>query len=127
MRTLLHLLSTQPQLLGEHAQAYAELVAREFGDVSTAWKRRAMLHAVALCCGGVAAILTGVALLLWGTLPMSQMQAPWVLFAVPLLPAVIAMACLWSARNISGVGNAVKKLRQQIQADLAMLREVHAS
>ncbi len=107
MRTLLHLLSTQPQLLGEHAQAYAELVAREFGDVSTAWKRRAMLHAVALCCGGVAAILTGVALLLWGTLPMSQMQAPWVLFAVPLLPAVIAMACLWSARNISGVGNAV--------------------
>lgn len=125
MRALLHLLGTQPHLLGDHAQAYAELVGREFGDVSSAWKRRAMLHAVALCSLGVAAVLGGVALMLWGTWPASQIQAPWVLLAAPLLPALLAVACLLSARSVGSFGAAMGKLQQQIQADLAMLREAH--
>lgn len=126
VQALLHLLSTQPQLLGEHAQAYAELVAREFGDVSTAWKRRAMLNAVALCGLGVSAVLAGVALMLWGVTPASQMHASWVLVAAPLIPAAIGVGCLLSARGISGFGTALDKLGQQVKADLVMLREVHA-
>lgn len=126
MHALLHLLSTQPQLLGEHALAYAELAIREFSGVSTAWKRYAMLHAVALCCLGSAAVLAGVALMLWGTLPATQMQAQWVLFAAPLLPAAVATGCLLSARRINSFEAGIAKLQIQLQADLAMLHEVDA-
>ena len=57
LHPLLHLVATQPQLLADHAEAYAELVAEELGDFSVTWKRRALLNAVALCFGGVAAVL----------------------------------------------------------------------
>lgn len=75
---LLHLLLTQPRLLADHVEAYAELVATEIGNVSVAWKRRALLNAVALCCLGVAAVLAGVALMLWAVLLLTyKRRGPW--------------------------------------------------
>ena len=119
---LLLLIATKPQLLAEHAEAYAELMAAEIGDVSAAWKRRALLNAVALVALGVGTVLAGVALMLWAVTPAVNIQARWALMAAPLFPIVIALCCLLAAR-VRGHGRAFDNIRQQVKADLVMLRE----
>ena len=128
LHPLLHLVATQPQLLAEHAEAYAEMVAAEVGTVSAAWKRRAVLNAVALCCLGVAAVLAGVALMLWAVIPPTDIHAPWALLAGPLVPAAAALACLLTVR-LRNAGNSASfdALRAQVRADIVMLREAGAA
>lgn len=123
---LLQLIATQPQLLADHAEAYAELMATEIGAVSALWKRRAVLNAVALSCLAVATILAGVALMLWAVIPAAHLQAPWALIAAPLPPVAVALWCLMAARA-QGDDGAFENLRRQLAADMVMLREVAAS
>lgn len=125
LHPLLRLIATQPQLLAEHAEAYAELVATEVSSASTAWKRRALLNAVAQCCLGVAAVLAGVALMLWSVIPVADIRVPWALVAAPLLPAAVAAGCLWAART-RGQQGTFDSLRQQMKADIVLLREAGA-
>lgn len=120
------LIATRPQLLADHAEAYAELVATEVGHVSATWKRRSLLYALALSCLAVAAVLAGVALMLWAVIPIASMQAPWVLIVAPLLPMALAAGCLLAARS-PGDASGFDTIRQQIKADLAMLREASTS
>ena len=126
MHPLLHLIATRPQMLADHAEAYAELVTSELGAVSATWKRRAVLSAVALCCVGVAAVLAGVAVMLWAVIPQASMQAPWALLVAPLVPLGMAVICGLMARPASDVGP-FDNVRQQLQADMVMFREVSAS
>lgn len=123
---LLHLIADRPQWLAEHAQAYAELMAAEIGAVSATWKRQAVLNGVALCSLAVAAVLAGVALMLWAVIPADQIQAPWALLAAPSIPALLALGCLWAAGRLANPG-AFDGVRRQVQADLALLREVSAA
>nr|WP_315187456.1 hypothetical protein [uncultured Albidiferax sp.] len=125
MHPLLRLVATQPQLLVDHAEAYADLVAEEIGHVSSAWKLRILLYAVALCSVVVATVLAGVALILWAVVPFSEMHAPWALVAAPLLPMVTAIWCLIAARQEST--DNFDNLRKQVKADIGMLREVSAA
>lgn len=123
MHPLLNLLATRPQLLAEHAQAYAELVAEELPRATAAWKRQALLNTLALVGLLTAVLLAGVSLMLWAALPNADMRAPWLLILVPLLPLAGAIGCLVSARaqaKHDGRG----QLREQLSADLALLREV---
>lgn len=120
------LIATRPQLLADHAEAYAELVATELGLVSAAWRRRALFYAVALACLAAAAVLAGVALMIWAVTPVATMQAPWVLVVVPLLPMAVAVGCLLAIRS-RGDASGFDKIQQQMKADLAMLREVGTS
>ena len=122
---LLRLVATQPQLLADHAEAYAGLVGAEIGRTATGLKQRMLLNAVALCLVGVATVLTGVALMLWAVIPVTSMQAPWVLLAAPALPAVIAIVCVLVAQRKPP--DTFAELKQQIAADLVMLREVSAA
>ena len=120
------LIATRPQLLVDHAQAYAELLNAEIGSVAASWKRRAMLNAVALCSLGVAAVLAGVALMLWAVMPAAHIQAPWALVAGPLLPIVLALWCLAVAR-MNRSGRPFENIRLQVKADVAMLRSAGAA
>jgi hypothetical protein len=126
MHPLLHLIATQPQLLASHAEAYADLMGEEFGQVSADWKRRLMYNAMALCFLGVSAVLAGVALMLWAVVPGPQIQAPWALIAAPLLPLFVAGWCLRASRTQGAVG-AFDNVRRQVKADLSMLREAGAA
>jgi len=122
---LYHLIATRPQLLADHAEAYAELVAVEIDRMSATWTRRALLNALALCGLSVALALAGVALMLWAVMPALPAQAPWVLILVPLLPLAAVVGCL-VARQRDGQRGAFDILRQQVKADLLMLHEVAA-
>lgn len=119
---LLRLVATQPHLLVDHAQAYVELASEELGKTATVWKWRVALTVVALCLLGVAAVLGGVALMLWAVIPSASIHAPWALFAGPLVPAGIAFGCLIKARQHPQ--GSFDALKQQIRADLLMVREV---
>ena len=119
---LLRLAATQPQLLADHAEAYAGLVGEEVGRSASAWKRRLLLVAVALGLAVVAAVLAGVALLLWAVTPIANLHAPWVLITAPGVVALLAGACALRLRRKHEDGFA--GLKQQMSADLAMLRDV---
>lgn len=121
---LLKLVATQPQLLADHAEAYAGLVGEEIGRTTTAWKMRAVFGAVAVVMLCVALVLAGVALMFWAVTPTSGILAPWALLAAPGVPAVIGAICLFMASRAPEPG--FVDLKQQLAADLAMLREVSA-
>jgi CBS-domain-containing membrane protein len=122
---LLRLIATQPQLLADHAESYAELLGEELGKSTAVWKRRLLFNAAALCLLGVAAVLAGVALMLWAVTPDANLRAPWALIAGPTVPALLGLWCGFAGRRDPGDG--FLDLKQQIAADLVMLRNVSAA
>jgi hypothetical protein len=126
MQAFIRLITSQPQLLVDHAEAYADLLATEMRNISGAWKRRALLNIVALVCMMAAVIFAGVAIMLWAVVPQTQIQAPWALIVTPLLPFAIAIACLLIARSPSE-SHSFDTVREQVKADMVMLREMNAS
>lgn len=123
MHPLLHLIATQPRLLVDHADAYADLAAAELAEATAGWKRQARLQAGVAVGAGLALLLGGVALMLWAVTPPAAVHAPWALWLVPALPAVVALGCWLAARASTGVAS-FQALRQQVRDDLRMLREV---
>lgn len=126
MHPLFALLATRPQLLLDHAVAYAALFHEELGLARAAWQKQLVWQAMALCSLGVALVLGGVAVLLWAVTPVVGVQTAWVLVAVPLLPLALAAACQRLA-HLQNRNDAFGNLIQQINADLALCRAVAAS
>lgn len=122
---LLRLVATQPQLLADHAEAYAGLIGEELGKTTTAWRQRVVLNAAALCLAGAAVVLGGVALMLWAVLPEASLRLPWVLLATPVVPALLALICALAGRRDDA--DPFCDLKRQVAADLLMLREVSAA
>jgi hypothetical protein len=122
---LLRLIATEPHILGDHVEAYAELVGDEARKAGTAWGARLGLLLGALCLFGVGLVLAGVALMLWAALPASGYQAPWVLVAVPGVTLLGAIVCFMMARH-KPIESAFDNVKSQLSADMAMLREVSA-
>lgn len=124
LHPIFRLVATQPQLLGQHAQAYGELVGTEISAQAGVWSRRVLLIALTLCLLGVTMVLAGVALMLWAT-SVPEPRSAWVLLVVPCVPAVGAIACYLLARQRGAAdADAFAELRRQMQADLALLREL---
>jgi hypothetical protein len=123
---LLRLAATEPQLIGDHVEAYAALVGEEVSKVSTALITRVALYAAALGMAVVGLVLVGVALLFCAAVPSSDYPAPWAMFVVPLAPFVIAAVCIVVARAKPSE-KAFDTIKKQLNADMAMLREVSAS
>jgi len=126
MSPLLYLVATRPQLLVDHAEAYADLASAEVSHASVIWKRRAKLGITAICSFAVAAILAGVAVMLWAVIPGASNKALWFLIATPLLPIGLGTGCLIATRARPEEG-AFEALRQQLKADIAMMREATIS
>ena len=122
---LLRLIATEPQILGDHVEAYAELLGDEVKKTGSAWATRLRLYLAALCLLGVGLVFAGVALMLWAALPPAGFQAPWVLVAVPLVTLIGALGCAIAAAR-SPIESAFDNVKKQLNADMAMLREVSA-
>ena len=122
---LLRLVATEPHLLGDHVEAYAELVGDEVGKASSGWAVRIGLYAGAGLLASIGIVFAGVALLLCAALPASGFAAPWALIVVPLVPMLLAVVCVVMARA-HPIENAFDNVKKQLNADMAMLREVAA-
>lgn len=118
----LKLVTGQPQLLAEHAEAYAELLQAETAALGKAWRRQALLGTLAVANAALAVTLAGVAVMLWAVTPPAPGQAPWVLAAVPLVPLAVALCCVLLARQRVATPP-FGILREQVRADWSLLRE----
>ncbi len=127
LNPLLHVLATQPELLGEHAQAYVELLSAEVSRQARAVGRRTLLMTLAVCFLGVTAVLCGTVWLLWTVFAPQMTTVPVAMVVVPLIPAVIALGFFWAAWiQPSSAKGPLTELRRQAQADMALLREMGA-
>lgn len=125
-RPLFHLATSQPQLLADHVEAYADLASSELREATGQWKRRLIYRVAGAGALAVAVLLAGVALMLWGVTPAASMHAPWLLWLVPLVPALAGIVCtMLAGPDASGQNFAL--LRRQWAADRAMLREASAA
>jgi len=123
---LLRLAATQPHLLGDHVEAYAALVGEEVSKVSTSLMTRVGLYLGAVVMFVVGLVLVGVALMLRATVPATDYSAGWALFVVPLTPFVLGAIFAVVARA-KPAEKPFATVRSQLNADMAMLREVGAS
>lgn len=115
------LAASQPQLLVEHAAAYASLFGEELAIGSVRLKRQLALQVVGVACLMVAAVLLGVAVLLWNSLPDGSVPVLWVFGITPGLPAILGLGAFWLAgRGVDQVLFA--SLRRQLAEDAALLR-----
>lgn len=120
---LIRLLASEPHLVAEHLGAYFSLIGREAQDAKTEWLARVILGSLSVCSIGVAAVLAGVAVMLWAVTPGLSEQAQWVLGAVPAVALLVAVVSGWLAKRKSGP-SAFSEVQQQVSADLRMLKEV---
>ncbi len=125
MHPLLRIVGADPQLLVDHAEAYAALIAADIGSTASAWKVRALWHAAAAVSLVVSINMLGVAIMLWAVTPGSTQRAALVLAAVTLAPLCAAVLCAIAARRTRSTPH-FDNLQQQLSADLLMLREAQA-
>jgi hypothetical protein len=118
---LLRLLALPGSLLAAHASAYGQLAGLELAREWTLVRRRALLQVLGFLASIGAAGLAGVALMLWAVMPPAQMHAPWLLWLVPLVAAMLSLLCFRAAQAVQGPP-AFGGLRRQWAADRALLR-----
>lgn len=114
------LAAAQPMLLAAHVGAYAGLVSEELHTGAAAVQRRLLWQLGGALCLAVAAVLAGVALLLWVSLAPGAAPAAWLFVATPLLPAVLGLAACWRAQAHRN-GELLARLRAQLAEDAALL------
>jgi uncharacterized membrane protein YqjE len=128
MHPLLHLLMTQPGLLGEHAQGYAALLGSEITEIKQVGQRYLLWSAATAVCTAAALVLAGVALMLWAmapVLPAMPTGATWALCATPCLPLAAACFCLQKMRAPMSA-DAFAQTREQLKTDMQLLKEISA-
>jgi len=118
--SLFRVMVKQPELLLDHAQAYAELFESELSTLGAAYGRRAGLYTAMLCCLTMGATLSGVAIMLVSVTPLLPVYAPWTLGLVPILPFGAAYWCN-PALKASAVAP-FEVIRHQIRTDMQVLR-----
>lgn len=123
---LLHLVATKPHLLGDHVEAYAELVGAEVSKTTKSLISTVAYYSIALFLFSTGLTFVGVALMLWAVVPSADMNTPWLLVVVPLIPLVAGGFCVVKARA-HPEQNAFDVVKEQLSADLAMLRDVSAA
>lgn len=117
---LLKTLASEPELLAEHAGAYAQLFSAEAQSWGQGLQRRAWLAAGVALAALVGSLLAGVALLLWAVNPPQEIHQPWLLWAVPLLPLLLAAIGAWRLQRQPPLP-AFELLREQMHLDHQLL------
>jgi hypothetical protein len=114
-------MARQPGLFLEHADAYADLAMAEVACWRSRLQQRAALTAAAVLLALLGLGLAGVAGLLAAALPLHSMPMPWLLWALPLAPLLLAAVLAWRVRRLDpGTGFTI--LREQMAQDLATLK-----
>lgn len=117
---LFRLAAAQPMLLVGHVGAYAGLVSQELLICAAALQRRLLWQIAGALCMAVAAVLAGVAVLLWASLPPIGASAQWLLVVTPVLPAALGLWAVWRAQA-QRCDEPFARLRAQLAEDAALL------
>ena len=120
---LIHLAASRPELLVEHGEAYAALVAKEISDWRTSLVRRVMFAVVAALGAALSLLFIGIAIMLWAATPEGDARSLGVLFAVPAVMVALTLGAAFFAKG-GAPASAFGDLKKQFSADLRMLREV---
>lgn len=128
LHPLLALAAARPQLLAEHASAWAELLSTQAGPAWAHWQRWRLLQLLAGSCLILGVLLAGMALMLWAVVPNTPWlpsERAWALLVVPALPLLAGLACALAARQQGRTNfwGADGTLGRQLQADLSLLRQ----
>ncbi len=122
---LLRLVVTQPHLVTDHAQAYGGLISEEVSKTIAAIKLKAILFVIAALLLLFGLLLAGVSALLAASVPHSSMPAGWILIVFPCILLVGGAVCVFVA--LGKPTHSFSELKQQLSADMSMLREASAA
>lgn len=111
--TLVH----RPHLIVDHLSAYGALFGQEAKKAGTEVVERLLAWILAVICGSVFLVLTGVALMLGFT----QNHFNWILLAVPLFALLLTVIALVKAKQPLS-DNHFPLLKEQLDADVVALR-----
>lgn len=114
------LAASQPRLLVGHVGAYADLLHEELALSGQVLQQRLLWQLACALCLTVTAVLAGVALLMWATLPLQDARAAWLLVVTPLLPLALGMWAADCARRYPQT-DPFARLRAQLAEDTALL------
>jgi hypothetical protein len=114
------LIAERPDLLINHAHAYAALVKTEIGHLSRFWIRRIVASVLAMFAAFAFVVLAGVALMLSVTVPPGT-NGTWLLLAVPITLLALCIAAAVVAVSAKSAPS-TQALCTQIQLDLQALR-----
>ncbi len=128
LRRWLDMAVARPELLVDHADAWAQFLAAEWTPAWRAQQRRITWWVLGVLSGGLGLVLAAVALMLAAVTPASQLAlwpTQWVLWLVPLLPLVLSLACVLAARRRQGEGS-WSRVSRQWAADRALWQQAAA-
>ena len=125
-KLLLKLLVLPPELLKAHAQGYADLANHSWQQHLCTLKNRWLMYSISVLSFLLALTLGGVALLLWGTLPLISAPHVWFLWALPLGLLIVSILCWVWARRLR-TQPILDDIKAQIQLDVLAIRQAKAS
>ena len=114
-------IAKEPRLFLEHADAYADLAVAELACWRSRMQQRATLTLGALLLAVLGLGLAGVAGLLLAALPLNTMPVPWLLWALPVTPLLLAALLGLVVRQMDD-NTIFTALREQMAQDLATLK-----
>ena len=113
------LIIERPDLLIDHALAYAALAQREAESVKQHWVRKIVAGAVALASALSFVMLSGVAMMMYAVTQF-RVDATWVLIAVP--GAMLVITIVASMVALSKGKPRTESLGDQVRIDLKAIR-----
>ena len=121
MLSLLRVVTRRPELVLDHLGAYANIVRVE-GEAWVGSQARRAMWASLVVLGAAGALLGGgLALLALALMAPHAMHAPGLLWILPSVPAVLAVAAWWQARR--PIVPPFHCTREQLRADAQLLRD----
>ncbi|MGV0960233.1 MAG: hypothetical protein ACOYB1_10390 [Limnohabitans sp.] len=125
-KLLLKLLVLPPDLLKVHAQGYADLASQAWQQQLCVLKNRWVMYSLSVLSFLLALMLGGMAVLLWGTLPLMGAPHVWVLWALPLSLLLISVLC-WVWARCLRAQPILDDIKAQIQLDMLAIGQAQAS
>lgn len=113
------LITERPDLLIDHALAYAALARREIESIKRHWVCRVVAGVLAIGFALAFVVLSGVAVMLYVATEI-QSDATWVLFAVPGVMLVLTLIA--TAIALSKGKPRTESLSAQVRIDLLAFR-----
>lgn len=120
---LLKIIINEPRLLTEHLDAYSHLVIKDVSLWQASIKRQMKWRMVLGSNLFLFLLLTGIAVMLWGTTQTSH----WSLIVIPLIPLLIVIVAAFMRPRSETMRPPFAALKKQFNSDMEMLkgRNIH--